>query len=96
VVVGTAAAAFNAGLVAVLSGIVAAAAWRALVRTGNRNVGYIIAAFALLALKNLAKAAALSSDMDGPDQEFLFSLVDLVVVGLIAYPIVLRRGGAAA
>ena len=92
-VLGTDVAAVNAGLVAILSGVVAVAAWRALLHTGNRNIGFVVAAFAVLALRNLAKALALSSGRpESADGEFVFSLLDLLVVGLIAWPIFLRRG----
>lgn len=82
-----------AGLVAVLSGIVAGAAWRVLLRTGNRAVAFVVAAFALLSLKNLAKAVILASG--GGEtvwHELAFSLADLVVVGLVAWPLLLWRG----
>jgi hypothetical protein len=83
-------------MVAILSGIIAAAGWRSLLRTGNRRFGFVILAFALLALKNLAKALTLAGGQDNADLEFAFSLVDLVVVGLIAWPIFLRQGAPAA
>jgi hypothetical protein len=85
--------AVNAGLVALLCAIIAAASWRAMQRTGNRAIGYVIAAFVLLALKNLVKALTLASFGDETAwHEFAFSLTDLVAVGLIATPLLLRRG----
>lgn len=84
--------ALNAGLVAILCALIAAASWRVLLRTGNRAIGWVVAAFVLLSLKNLAKALTLASI--GPEtswHEFIFSLVDLVAVGLIAVPLLLRR-----
>lgn len=88
--------AFNAGLVAVLCAIIAAASWRVLQRTGNRAIGYVVAAFALLSLKNLAKALTLASVGDESGwHELAFSLTDLVAVALIAAPLLLRRRSTA-
>ena len=87
------AAAVNAGLVAVLCGIIAGAAWRALLRTGNRAIGYVTVAFVLLSLKNLVKALRLAAGTpESSALEFTFSLFDLVAVALIAWPLVLHRG----
>lgn len=86
-------AALNSGLVAVVCGAVAVAAWRAMVRTGNRSIGYVVGAFALFTAKNLLKAVVLASQGDeGTALELAFSLVDLVAVGLIATPLVFHRG----
>jgi hypothetical protein len=82
-----------AGLVGVVSLLVAGASWRALVRTGNRTMGFVLAAFVLVAVKNLAKAAfLLGGSMETEAIETLFSLMDLAAVGLIAWPIVGARG----
>jgi hypothetical protein len=87
--------ALNAGLVSLLCAIIAAASWRAMQRTGNRAIGYVVAAFVLLSLKNLVKALTLASLGDETGwHEFAFSLADLVAVGLIAWPLLLRRGKA--
>lgn len=87
--------AVNAGLVSLICAVIAAASWRVLQRTGNRAIGYVIAAFILLSLKSLAKALTLASIGDETGwHEFAFSLVDLVAVGLIAAPLLLRRGKA--
>lgn len=86
-------AAVNAGLVALLCAIIAGASWRAMQRTGNRAITYVVAAFALLSLKNLVKALTLSaSGAETGWHELAFSLVDLVAVALIATPLLLRRG----
>lgn len=85
-------AAVSAGLVAVLCGIIAGATWRALLRTGNRAIGFVTIAFVLLSLKNLVKALVLASNTgEGPALELAFSLTDLVAVALIAWPLVMRR-----
>lgn len=87
----------NAGLVALLCAIIAAASWRAMQRTGNRAIGYVVAAFALLSLKNLVKALTLAAVGDETGwHELAFSLADLVAVALIAWPLLLRRGKASA
>lgn len=90
--------AFNAGLVALLCAVIAAAAFRVLQRTGNRAIGYVVAAFVLLSLKNLAKSLTLASLGDESGwHELVFSLADLVAVALIAAPLLLRgraRGDA--
>ncbi len=86
-------AAVNVGLVAIVCGLIAAATWRAMVRTGNRHIGFVTAAFVLLALKNLAKAVLLSSaGGETSAVEIVFSVTDLVAVALIAWPLLLRRG----
>lgn len=87
----------NAGLVALLCAIIAAASWRAMQRTGNRAIGYVVAAFVLLSLKNLVKGLTLAAAGDETGwHELAFSLTDLVAVALIAWPLLLRRGKAPA
>ena len=82
------AAAAIAGLAALLCGAIAVASWRAVVRTGNRRILLVVAAFAILALKNLVKALRLASgEPDSPTLELLFSLTDLAAVALIAWPL---------
>ena len=89
---GTEGAALSAGVVALLCGAIAVASWRAVVRTGNRRIQLVVAAFAILALKNLAKALLLSSGRpDSPALELAFSLTDLVAVALIAWPLFAPR-----
>ncbi|MEA3189879.1 MAG: hypothetical protein QOD77_461 [Thermoplasmata archaeon] len=83
-------AALLIGAVAVLCGIVAVGCWRAVLRTGNRRIQLVAWAFALLAAKNLVKAAVMASGGEDGALELAFSLADLAAVGLIAYPI-LRR-----
>ncbi|MEK6986438.1 MAG: hypothetical protein AABX89_08700 [Candidatus Thermoplasmatota archaeon] len=85
------ASAFTAALVGLVSAVVAVASWRALVRTGNRRIAFVIVAFALLAAKNIAKAMVLASGRDEGSLELLFSLADLAAVVLIAAPILSRR-----
>ena len=88
-------AAVTAGLVTVACLAIAVAAWRATLRTGNRNIQFVVAAFAVLGLKNLAKAAELVSG--APESGLLelgFSLTDLLAVGLIAWPLLHGRDGA--
>lgn len=82
-------AATSAGLVFVLCAVVAVAARRALVLTGNRRLHLVILAFALLAAKNLAKAVGLVvGGAEGEATELAFSLVDLAAVALIAWALV--------
>jgi hypothetical protein len=86
------AAALSVGLVAVLCGAVAIAAWRAVVRTGNPRIRLVVVAFALLAAKNLFKAVRLAGGAsESAGLELLFSLIDLGAVGLIAWPLLMRR-----
>jgi hypothetical protein len=87
--------AVNAAIVATVAAVVAIASWRAMVRTGNRHIGFVVGAFALLALKGVAKAYVLAGgEGETTEMEFVFSLVDLAVVGLVAWPLLLsRRGG---
>lgn len=85
-------AALSAGAVAILCGAIAVASWRAVVRTGNRRIQLVVAAFALLAAKNLAKAIRLASgEPDTPVYELAFSLADLAAVALIAWPLLVPR-----
>jgi hypothetical protein len=85
----------NAGLVALLAFGVAFACWRAMLHTGNPNIRYIVAAFVLLGAKSVAKSYTLS---DGAPEsravETIFSFVDLAAIGLVAWPILLRRRDA--
>lgn len=85
--------AVNAGLVALVCAIIAAASWRVLQRTGNRGIAPVVAAFVLLSLKGLAKALTLAAVGDETGwHELVFSLTDLVAVLLIASPLLMRRG----
>jgi hypothetical protein len=88
-------AAVAAGMVAIACLGVAAAAWRATLRTGNRNIVFVVAAFLVLGLKNLAKAAELLGGVESGLVELGFSLTDLLAVGLIAWPLLSPRTGAA-
>lgn len=79
-------------VVATVCAVLAFAAWRALVRTGNANIGFVVAAFALMAAKALAKAFTLGAlEHEGPEVELLFTLVDVTVVALFAWPILRPR-----
>jgi UDP-N-acetylmuramyl pentapeptide phosphotransferase/UDP-N-acetylglucosamine-1-phosphate transferase len=76
-------------VVSALCAVVAVAAWRAMLRTGNRAIGFVVAAFVVLSLKNLSKALDLADGSDGV--ELAFSLADLLAVGLIAFPLLRGR-----
>lgn len=81
-----------AGLVGVVSLGIAGGAWRGLVRTGNRTMGFVLAAFVLIAVKNLAKATFLVGGFeDTQAREMIFSLMDLGAVVIIAWPMVGMR-----
>lgn len=78
-----------AALAALTCGALAAASWRALVRTGNRSLALFVAAFAILGVKNLVKSWVAFADLpDGALVEGAFSLADLLAVVLVAWPIV--------
>ncbi len=63
-----------------------------MVRTGNRNLGLVVGAFGLLTAKNLLKAIGLAAGQsETVVTELAFSLVDLVAVGMIAFPLLMRR-----
>lgn len=87
-------AALNVGFVSVLCGVIAVATWRAMVRTGNRNISFVTAAFGLLTVKSLVKTVALASGGENASMEIVFSVADLVAVGLIAWPLLMRRSAA--
>ena len=89
---GLQATAASVGAVAVLCGAIAVASWRAVVRTGNRRIQLVVAAFTILTAKNLVKAIRLASgEGEGPVFELAFSLADLTAVGLIAWPLFMPR-----
>lgn len=84
----------SAGLISGLAFLISGAAWRAMLRTGNGALAFVVAAFAVMGAKNLAKAALLLGVGDvGVPWEVAFTLCDVAVVGLVAWP-VLRRPGA--
>lgn len=86
------AAVLGTSLVALLSFAVSGASWRALVRTGNPAIGYVVAAFALLGAKNAWKATYLLRGASVPSPvEVVFTLFDVTMVGLIAWPLLGRR-----
>lgn len=85
-------AAILVGIVAVLCGLVAFGSRLAVVRTGNRRIHFVTWAFVLLACKNLLKAIDMAAGREGEAfEEILFSAVDLIAVGLIAWPLLWRR-----
>jgi Fe2+ transport system protein B len=84
-----------AGIVATVCAVLAVASRRALVRTGNRAIHFVVLAFAVMSAKNLAKAISLGSGArESPEIELLFTLLDLSAVGLFAWPIL--TGGSVA
>jgi hypothetical protein len=92
VALGIEAAALSAGVVALLCGAIAIASWRAVLRTGNKRIQLVVAAFAILAAKNLVKSLRLAAGQpDSPALELVFSLVDLLAVALIAWPLFMPR-----
>jgi len=81
-----------AAVVGTLCFLLAAASWRAMLKTGNRAIYYVMAAFAILGLKAYAKSYNLATvGQESPALELVFSLMDLSAVALFAWPI-LRRG----
>jgi len=79
---------------ALTSAVLAGASWRALLRTGNADIGWFVAAFGVLALKNAAKAyRALADVPESTLVESAFSIADLLAVALIAWPLIARRRG---
>lgn len=85
-------AAVATGIVAAACIAIAVAAWRATLRTGNRNIRLVTVAFLILGAKGLLKAFDLLRGVEsGPLEELGFSLADLVAVGLIAWPLVVPR-----
>lgn len=82
-----------AAVVGVLCAIIAVAAWRAMLETGNRGIQLVSLAFALLAVKGLAKATYLAAvGRETVLLELGFSLLDLAAVLLIAWPLLRPRG----
>jgi hypothetical protein len=63
-----------------------------MLHTGNRGLYFVIAAFVILGLKGIAKAYTLSSGMlETRETETVFSYMDLAAIGIIAWPILMRR-----
>jgi hypothetical protein len=81
-----------AAIVATLCALLAVASWRALVRTGNRGIYWVVAAFCVMALKNFVKAFTLGTTGETPGEELVFSLLDLATVSLFAWPLLRRMG----
>jgi hypothetical protein len=91
---------FLVGGVALASLTLATLAWRAMQRTGNRKLGFVMAAFIVFAVKSVVTAYALLTDPTQPAStafplthghlEFLNSALDLVIVSLLVVPF-LRR-----
>lgn len=81
-----------AAAVGTLCVLLALAAWRALLRTGNRGIYWVMAAFLVMALKSFVKALTLGTTGETPLEELIFSLMDLVTAGLFAWPLIVRMG----
>lgn len=81
-----------AGVVGTLCAVIAIAAWRAMLHTGNRGITLVSIAFGVLSAKNFAKSVNLAiRKEEGPGLELLFSLLDLTAVALIAWPLLRHR-----
>ena len=81
--------------VSALAFLISGAAWRALVRSGNPNVRFVVAAFLILGLKNLVKAALLVGvGSVSLGWEVAFASADVAMVAAIAWPLLSPRGGA--
>lgn len=79
--------------VSALAFLISGAAWRALLRSGNPNVGFVVAAFLILGLKNLAKAALLvAGGAISLGWEVAFAVADVAMVLAIAWPLLVPRG----
>lgn len=84
----------SAGLIGGLALLISGAAWRSMLRTGNGSLLFFAAAFAAMGAKNVAKVALLVSRGDVPAAwEAAFTLADLAVVGLVAWPLLAGRWG---
>jgi len=81
-----------AAVVGTICLLLALASWRALLRTGNRGIYWVVAAFATLSFKNFVKAFTLSAGSETDALELIFSLLDLVAVSLFAWPLLRRFG----
>lgn len=84
-----------AAVVGTVCAVLALASWRALVRTGNRGIYFIVAAFGVLALKGFIKSLTLSTGGETAAVELAFSFMDLATVTFFAWPLLRRVGGLA-
>lgn len=82
----------TAGIAALTCAGLSVASWRALVRTGNGMILWFTLGFGVMGVKNAMKSYR--AFLDIPDSffvEIVFSLADLVAVGLIAWPVIAGR-----
>lgn len=79
-------------VVALLAALFAALALGALRRRGNRALAWVAAAFAVFAVKNVFSAVNVSTHVVEHDAiELVLSLFDLVILGLLFTPFILRK-----
>ena len=81
-----------AGVAALTCAGLSAASWRALVRTGNGMLMWFTLGFAVMGLKSAVKSYR--AFLDVPDSfgvEIAFSIVDVLAVGFIAWPVIAGR-----
>lgn len=74
-------------VVGLVSASVALASWYAVKQTGNPRIRYVAAGFGLFALKSEVKAWHLSLGPESTEWEIALSLLDLLSVLLIAWPL---------
>lgn len=78
--------------IALTSGVLAALAFRAFQRSGQRSLRFVIAGFSIFALKGvLAIVILLLHALDHDDLEVVLGLMDLTALVIIAFPFVRPR-----
>ena len=77
----------GSGLVGVLSLGVSAASYRAMIRTGNPTLGFLVVAFMLIGVKSVVKVWFLLGAGVPTLWEAIFTLADVAAFGLIAFPL---------
>lgn len=82
-------------LVGLIALVMAALAWQARRRSGNRQLGFVAGAFGLFLAKSLFSAYNVQTHYVPHDTiELVLSLFDLAIIGLLFLPLVVRPAKA--
>ena len=89
------ASALTSLLVGLIALVLAVSAWRARARSGNRQLGFVGAAFVLFLAKSLVSTADVLTPfphaVPHDALELVLSLFDLAILGLLFLPLALKR-----
>lgn len=89
------ASSFTSLLVGLIALVMAALAWQARQRSGNAQLAFVAGAFGLFLAKSLFSAYNVQTHAVPHDEiELVLSLFDLLIIGLLFLPFVLRGAKA--